>query len=61
MQFIALRQPKTDRNLVISANNPNSTLAPWLNDDAFMKVFDKTKHNTLVDIYRMYELWTLVE
>jgi len=52
---------KSQSGYSYSANNPNATLAPWLNDDAFMKSYDKAKHNTLVDIYRMYELWTLVE
>jgi O-methyltransferase len=40
--------------------HPNATLAPWLADHEFMGTFERAKHNTLVDIYRMHELWTLV-
>lgn len=43
-----------------SANYPNATLAPWLADTAFMAAFEYAQHNTLVDIYRMHELWSLV-
>jgi O-methyltransferase len=40
--------------------HPNATLAPWLNDADFMATYERAKHNTLVDIYRMHELWSLV-
>ncbi|MGX1786693.1 TylF/MycF/NovP-related O-methyltransferase [Bosea sp. NPDC055332] len=43
-----------------SQAHPNATLAPWLSDAEFMAAFEVAKHNTLVDIYRMYELWSLV-
>jgi O-methyltransferase len=39
---------------------PISTYAPWLADAAFQKVYRQVKRNTLVDIWRLYELWTLV-
>lgn len=38
---------------------PNATLSPWLNDIEFMDCFEKIKKNTLVDIYRCYELWDM--
>ncbi|MDK2562690.1 TylF/MycF/NovP-related O-methyltransferase [Romboutsia sedimentorum] len=38
-----------------------STYAPWLSDMKFLNCFNKIRKNTLVDIYRCYELWTLVE
>jgi O-methyltransferase len=38
---------------------PKSTYSPWLNDDAFLKTYDIIKVNTLVDIYRCYELWQI--
>ena len=44
-----------------SQSHPNATLAPWLSNAEFMNVFELAKHNTLVDIYRLHELWTLVE
>jgi len=38
---------------------PGGTYAPWLEDQAFLKVFEAVKKNTLVDIYRCYELWDI--
>lgn len=39
---------------------PLSTLAPWQVDDDFRRVFEAVRHNTLVDIWRCHELWTMV-
>lgn len=39
---------------------PLSTLAPWQVDDDFRRVFQAVRHNTLVDIWRSHELWTMV-
>lgn len=39
---------------------PYANYSPWLNDKEFNNVFDIIKTNTLVDIYRCYELWQLV-
>jgi O-methyltransferase len=39
---------------------PLSTLAPWQVDDDFRRVFQAVQHNTLVDIWRCHELWTMV-
>lgn len=38
---------------------PKSTYSPWLGDEAFLKAYDIIKDNTLVDIYRCYELWQM--
>jgi O-methyltransferase len=38
---------------------PVATLSPWLNDQEFMDIYQEIKSNTLVDIYRCHELWTL--
>lgn len=38
---------------------PKSTYSPWLNDEAFLKTYNAIKDNTLVDIYRCYELWQI--
>ena len=40
---------------------PQATLAPWLNDEEFLKIYEKVKNYTLVDIYRCYELWVLAK
>ena len=39
---------------------PYATYAPWEGDEEFKKIFSIIKDNTLVDIYRCYELWNLV-
>jgi len=40
---------------------PHATLAPWLSDEIFINTYNKIFHNTLVDIYRCYELWILAK
>jgi O-methyltransferase len=37
-----------------------ATYSPWYSDQAFMEAYKTLQHATLVDIYRCYELWTLV-
>lgn len=39
---------------------PSANYAPWQGDDAFLFIYNQIKKNTLVDIYRCYELWQLV-
>ena len=39
---------------------PSANYAPWQGDVAFMHIYNQIKDNTLVDIYRCYELWQLV-
>jgi O-methyltransferase len=39
---------------------PLSTYAPWQVDQDFLKVYRETKAHTLVDIFRSYELWSLI-
>ena len=38
---------------------PNATYSPWENDEEFEKVYNVAKDYTLVDKYRMYELFQL--
>lgn len=38
---------------------PKSTYSPWLGDADFLKTYNAIKENTLVDIYRCYELWNI--
>lgn len=40
---------------------PSSNYAPWDGDLEFMEIYDRAKTHTLVDKYRMYELWQLTE
>ena len=39
---------------------PHASYSPWLNSAAFAAAYDKIRLNTMVDIYRCYELWSLV-
>lgn len=39
---------------------PISTYAPWQADQEFQRVYKQVRKNTLVDIWRLYELWSLV-
>jgi O-methyltransferase len=40
---------------------PNATYSPWNNEDLFLAAFASIKAFTLVDEYRCYELWKLIE
>lgn len=37
------------------------TYMPWENDREFLDLMDHIKNNTLVDVYRLYDLWSLVK
>jgi O-methyltransferase len=39
---------------------PISTYAPWQSDQDFRRVYDQVRKNTLVDVWRLYELWSIV-
>ncbi|MQA75091.1 MAG: methyltransferase [Solirubrobacterales bacterium] len=39
---------------------PISTYAPWQADPEFQEIYREVRKNTLVDIWRCYELWSLV-
>jgi O-methyltransferase len=39
---------------------PLSTYAPWQADEEFRRVHEAVRRNTLVDVWRCYELWSLV-
>lgn len=40
---------------------PSANYAPWYGDPEFLNIYKEIKKNTLVDIYRCYELWKLAE
>ncbi len=41
--------------------HPLSTYSPWLADEVFIQTFRAIQTHTLVDGYRCYELWQLIE
>jgi len=51
------QDPRIRHQLVV----PHATYSPWWTDAAFMRTFEAVRHATLVDIYRLYELWRSVE
>ena len=46
-------------NFHYSVITPSSNYSPWLGDKEFLNTYTEIKKNTLVDIYRCYELWEL--
>jgi len=40
---------------------PRATLSPWLSNTDFLIAFESVKDDTLLDAYRLFELWSLVE
>jgi O-methyltransferase len=40
---------------------PHATYSPWWADAEFQATFREVQAFTLVDVYRLYELWTLLE
>lgn len=41
--------------------NLHARYAPWQDDDEFIYIYDKVKKNTLLDVYRLYEIWNLTK
>ncbi|MBV9336569.1 MAG: class I SAM-dependent methyltransferase [Solirubrobacterales bacterium] len=39
---------------------PVSTYAPWQSDKTFQRIYRMVKRNTLIDVWRCYELWGLL-
>jgi len=48
-----------DKTIVHKQVIPSASYSPWETDKGFIKVYTNAKNNTLVDIYRCYELWAL--
>jgi O-methyltransferase len=40
---------------------PKATYSPWLSDATFLECYIRVSQHTIVDIYRCYELWSLVK
>ncbi len=49
----------TSPDIIHSSVHPWATYSPWLSDSSFQDIFKSLKDFTLVDIYRMWELWVL--
>lgn len=48
-----------DKNIPHSIIYPRANYSPWINDDKFQSIFNIAKEYSLVDEYRMYELYQL--
>lgn len=59
MGYQVHRLPRTGLSVYESAT-PLATYAPWNSDREFTTTYQVVSHNTLVDLYRCWELWTLV-
>lgn len=42
-------------------NTMIATYAPWIEDKAFREMYESIKQNTMVDEFRLYELWQLTK
>lgn len=47
-------------DLPVEAIRPIADYAPWRQDGEFLRLYDLLRGHTLVDLYRCWELWTLV-
>ena len=56
----AIREAARRAGLPCELVRPNATYAPWRADREFTATFEVVRDYTLVDEYRLYELWTLV-
>ena len=48
-------------NIDYESISPSATYAPWLSDNTFNETYEIIKNYTMIDKYRCYELWQLVE
>jgi O-methyltransferase len=53
-------RPEAVRSGNHSMAYPVSTYAPWQTDAEFQRVYRRVRRNTLVDVWRCYELWSLL-
>jgi SAM-dependent methyltransferase len=53
--------PNVGGGLPQSVIIPDATYSPWQEASAFRKAYDAIEKHTLVDVYRCYELWRLIE
>jgi O-methyltransferase len=55
-----IRVPDATSGLPQELVQPRATYAPWAADADFDSVYSLVRANTLLDVYRAYELWQLV-
>ncbi len=53
--------PQTIDEKVFDLVRPYANYSPWLGDNLFHHIYREIKQNTLVDIFRCFELWELSE
>lgn len=53
-------RPEAVRSGAHAMAYPISTYAPWQADPDFERVYQRIRANTLVDVWRCYELWSLL-
>ncbi len=51
--------PKTIEGNFYDVVRPYANYSPWLGDSFFYELYDEIRQNTLVDIFRCFELWEL--
>jgi O-methyltransferase len=56
-----LRLPSAHNQRAYSPILPLATYCPWNLDREFLAAYARVNKSTLVDLYKCYELWTLVE
>jgi O-methyltransferase len=49
------------RKFKYSLIKTTASYSPWLDDQAFLDVYEKVNNYTLVELYRVYELWAMVD
>jgi hypothetical protein len=54
-------EPTRPNQLQYSAVKPIANYSPWLSDPDFLGTLQATQGSTLVDLYRLWELWCLVD
>ncbi len=59
--YQAVLESKPSAGNLFGLIQPQAKYSPWNVDEEFLKTYRMIKAYTLVDIYRCYELWTLVE
>ena len=60
-QIVRFSKSYTKNKLSYGRILPYSSYSPWLDDTEFQKIYNFIKKYTLVDEYRCFELWQLVE
>jgi O-methyltransferase len=55
-----VRLSKNQQDITHQVIVPSASYSPWYDDKQFLALYDLIKGNTLVDIYRCYELYSFV-